>query len=183
MLIGQGAEEFSKKMGLEQVDPSYYYTEERYKEFLDAKKEDEKKEKKFGTVGAVALDKFGHIAAATSTGGMTNKKFGRVGGVPIIGAGTYANSLCGISCTGHGEFFIRAAVAHDIAAIMEYKKVSLDEAAKEVIHKKMIELGGEGGIIGVDNTGNISLIFNTEGMYRGFVKGDGKYYTSIFKDK
>ena len=177
MLIGKGAEEFAKESGLEIVDQSYFITEARYEAYLKAKAG-----KPMGTVGAVAIDKSGKIAAATSTGGMMMKKFGRVGDSPIIGAGTYANQLCGVSCTGHGEFFIREVVAYDIAAVMKYKKVTLNEAADEVVMKKLVEIGGEGGIVGVDKDGNPAMVFNSEGMFRGYVKNDGKVHVAIFKE-
>lgn len=139
--------------------------------------------KKFGTVGAVALDKNGNLAAATSTGGMTNKKFGRVGDSPIIGAGTYANNkTCAVSCTGHGEYFIRNVVAYDISALMEYKGMTLEQAAGEVIMKKLKTQGGEGGLIALDSKGNISMVFTTAGMYRGYMKKDGTSEVKIFKE-
>ncbi|PCH64869.1 MAG: beta-aspartyl-peptidase [Bacteroidetes bacterium] len=138
---------------------------------------------KYGTVGAVALDKYGNIAAGTSTGGMTNKMYGRVGDSPIIGAGTYANNnTCAVSCTGHGEYFIRSVVAYDISALMEYKNMTVKEAADEVIHKKLPELGGSGGVIAVDAKGNFTMPFNTEGMYRGVVKENGKIEVFIYKE-
>ena len=141
-------------------------------------------DKKFGTVGAVALDKFGNIAAGTSTGGMTNKKYGRVGDSPIIGAGTYANNkTCAVSCTGHGEYFIRSVVAYDISAFMEYKGKTLKQAANEVVMKKLKAIGGEGGLIAIDAKGNIVLPFNTAGMYRGFMKGHGEIKIDIYKKK
>ena len=128
-------------------------------------------EKKFGTVGAVALDQNGNIAAATSTGGMTNKRFGRIGDTPIIGAGTYANNkTCAVSCTGHGEFFMRAVVAYDVSCLMEYKNLSLKQACEFVVHDKLKKLGGEGGLIAVDANGNIELVFNSQGMYRASMK-------------
>jgi L-asparaginase / beta-aspartyl-peptidase len=139
-------------------------------------------ERKFGTVGAVALDKNGNLAAATSTGGMTNKKYGRIGDTPIIGGGTYANNAtCAVSCTGHGEFFIRATVAHDISALMEYKNLSLKDASELVVMKKLTKLGGSGGVIAVDAKGNISMPFNSEGMYRGSISLDGTVSVEIFK--
>ncbi|HET7178543.1 MAG TPA: isoaspartyl peptidase/L-asparaginase, partial [Chryseosolibacter sp.] len=139
------------------------------------------KQKKFGTVGAVALDKFGNIAAGTSTGGMSDKRYGRVGDSPIIGAGTYANNAtCGVSCTGWGEYFIRLSVAHDISALMEYGRLSLQEAADSVIMKKLPRLGGDGGIIALDHNGNISMTFNTEGMYRGYIKAGGEAKTFLY---
>ena len=143
----------------------------------------EKIDSKYGTVGAVALDKYGNLAAGTSTGGMTNKMYGRVGDSPIIGAGTYANNnTCAVSCTGHGEYFIRSVVAYDIGALMEYKNMTVKEAADEVIHRKLPKLGGSGGVIAVDIKGNFTMPFNTEGMYRGFVKEDGKVEVFIYKE-
>lgn len=172
------------------VDPQYFITPER-KRALERAKQSEKnagmslnedRSYKYGTVGAVALDKHGNLAAATSTGGMTNKKWGRVGDAPIIGAGTYANNdTAAISATGWGEFFIRSVVAHDISALIEYKGLSSDEAAQTVINK-VGKLGGDGGVIVIDRQGNISLPFNSEGMYRAWIKGDGKPETRIFKD-
>lgn len=139
--------------------------------------------KKFGTVGCVALDKYGNLAAGTSTGGMTNKRYGRIGDAPIIGAGTYANNAtCAVSATGHGEYFIRSVVAHDISALMEYKGMSLTDASNEVVMKKLVERGGEGGVIAVDRNGNIAMPFNSEGMYRGYIKSDGKREILIYKD-
>ena len=192
MLAGRGAELFAKSQGLELVDSSYFYTKKRYDQLQQVKQREidhgsifELKEKyKFGTVGAVALDQEGNIAAGTSTGGMTNKKYGRIGDSPIIGAGTYANNAtCGISATGHGEYFIRAVVAHDISAMMEYKELSLQEAADKVIHEKLMDLGGEGGIVGLDADGNIVMSFNSNGMFRGFIKKENEPQTFIFKEK
>ena len=140
------------------------------------------RDKKFGTVGAVACDQQGNIAAATSTGGMTNKKYGRIGDSPIIGAGTYANNhTCGISCTGHGELFIRAVAAHDVSSLMEYKGLSLQEAMNIVVHEKLMTIGGEGGMIGVDAQGNAALVFNSQGMYRGYKNSDGENMVAIYK--
>ena len=198
MLSGKGAETFAKEQGLELVDPSYFYTERRFKALQKAK-EDEKveldhddkqaffdpfvKDSKYGTVGCVALDKDGNLAAATSTGGMTNKRWGRIGDAPIIGAGTYANNAtCAVSGTGWGEFFIRATVAHDISALMEYKGLSLEEAANEVIQKKLTQLGGDGGIVAVDKNGNMVAEFNTPGMYRAFMNDKGELIIGIYKE-
>jgi len=205
MMVGKGAVKFAKEQELEIVDSSYFYDEKRWMQWqnikgsndleLDHSEErtninrkefdaefDDENDKKFGTVGAVAIDKNGNIAAGTSTGGMTNKMYGRAGDSPIIGAGTYANDkTCGVSCTGHGEYFIRKVVAYDISALMEYKGYSLQEAADLVIHKKLKEIGGSGGIIAVDSQGNFSLTFNTEGMYRGSMKEDGKPFVGIYK--
>jgi beta-aspartyl-peptidase (threonine type) len=199
MMAGPGAELFAKQAGIEIVDPSYFYTKERWDGLQQAIKEDSTKsvldhgnkksmklgtlnpDYKFGTVGAVALDKSGNLAAGTSTGGMTNKKYGRIGDSPIIGAGTYANNqTAGISCTGWGEFYLRNVVAHDISAMMEYKKVSVAEAAKAVL-EKVGKMGGDGGLIAMDAKGNVTMPFNTEGMYRGTVTADGKIEVLIYK--
>jgi len=213
MMTGTGADLFAKEQGLEIVDPSYFYTEARYKALIKAK-ESEKVEldhteqpkekvksnpktgfndakdliftegKKFGTVGCVALDKFGNLAAGTSTGGMTNKRYGRVGDAPIIGAGTYANNAtCAVSATGHGEYFIRSVVAYDISALMEYKGLSLQKAADEVVMKKLVTIGGEGGVIALDRSGNIAMPFNSEGMYRGYIRSNGESEVLIYKDQ
>ena len=140
------------------------------------------KDKKFGTVGAVACDQNGNIAAGTSTGGMTNKKYGRIGDSPMIGAGTYANNkTCGISCTGHGEMFIQAVAAYDVSALMEYKNMSLQEAMDEVVNKKLVKLHGEGGMIGVDGKGKFAMIFNSAGMYRGARSSDGSNEVAIYR--
>ncbi|MDI9357252.1 MAG: isoaspartyl peptidase/L-asparaginase [Chitinophagaceae bacterium] len=199
MMVGNGAHLFAQKRGLEIVDPSYFYTEERFGQLQKIQKQEQppteseknnkkeegeqpRKNHKFGTVGAVALDMYGNIAAGTSTGGMTNKKYGRVGDTPIIGAGTYAdNTTCGVSSTGHGEFFIRAVVAYDISARMKYKNLSLQQAADEVVMNTLKKMGGEGGIIALDRKGNIVMVFNTEGMYRGFIKEKNKACTYIYK--
>ena len=178
MLIGKGAEEFAAINELTIVDSSYFYTEQRYQSLLKALARDNKK---YGTVGCVALDVNGDIVAGTSTGGMTNKRFNRVGDVPIIGAGTYANNkTCGVSCTGHGEFFIRYTVAHDVSALMEYGGLSLAEATKKVVQEKLVQAGGSGGLIAIDNMGNISMEFNSKGMYRGYAK-PGERYVGIFE--
>ncbi|WP_027127568.1 isoaspartyl peptidase/L-asparaginase family protein [Gelidibacter mesophilus] len=197
MLSGEGAEQFAKEQGLEIVDPSYFYTEGRFKalERVKASQENESardksafydptiKDSKFGTVGCVALDKDGNLAAGTSTGGMTNKRWGRIGDAPIIGAGTYANNAtCAVSSTGWGEYFIRAMVAHDISALMAYKGLSLKEAAKVVIQKKVPDLGGDGGIIAVDKDGHMVMEFNTEGMYRASMDASGNLTIGIYKD-
>ncbi len=193
MLAGRGAEVFAQQHGLEIVDPSYFVDSARYRQYLQRRasekvKEgasiDQNPEKKSGTVGAVALDQYGNIAAGTSTGGMSDKKFGRIGDSPIIGAGTYAkNSTCGVSGTGWGEFFIRLAVAHDISAMMEYGGLSLEQAADSVVMKKLPALGGDGGVIALDRNGNISMTFNTEGMYRGYIRAKGEAKTFIYKDE
>lgn len=193
MLAGKGAEKFAEEQKLEIVAPEYFFDSLRFRQWQKIKDSEKIKldhsddrgdmkpafdmefnpnpDNKYGTVGAVALDQNGNLAAATSTGGMTNKKFGRVGDSPIIGAGCYANNnTCAVSSTGHGEFFIRNVVAYDISALMEYKNLSLTEAAETVIHKKLTASGGTGGVIAIDTKGNIAMPFNTPGMYRGFVK-------------
>ena len=189
-LIGKGAEEFAKQNGIVFEPDEYFYSEFRYNQLLKTKKNNETAldhsvdpdEKKFGTVGAVACDANGNLAAATSTGGMTNKQFGRVGDSPIIGIGTYANNkTCAISCTGHGEPFIKAVAAYDVSCLMEYKGFSLEKAMNKVVMKKLVKIDGEGGMIGVDANGNSSLIFNSKGMYRGMRNSDGKYKVEIYR--
>lgn len=231
MMTGKGAEEFAASVGLEIVDPSYFYTESRWNALQRAIKRDSLKaeldhdgdnkqgaireksnrgktsvthqladtksnehgpmlasplknelhvDEKYGTVGAVAIDKQGHIAAGTSTGGMTNKKFGRIGDSPIIGAGTYANEQVGISCTGWGEFFIRSIAAYDIAALMDYQKLSVTDASRQVIDKIGV-LGGDGGVIALDKDGNVAMPFNTAGMYRGTITDNGEVNIEIYK--
>jgi len=178
MLAGAGAEQFGREMKLDFEDAAYFDQEWRRKQWLSVKGTDQtaldhdlNPDRKFGTVGAVAIDKDGNLAAATSTGGMTNKKYGRVGDSPIIGAGTYANNrTCAVSCTGSGEFFIRGVVAYEVSALMEFKGLSLQQACDEVIHKRILEIGGDGGLIAVDAQGNPAMVFNTAGMYRGFVR-------------
>jgi beta-aspartyl-peptidase (threonine type) len=190
LLIGQGADNFAKHIGLDMVDQSYFSTEFRMKQLQQVQQEDTvaldhnvDPDKKCGTVGAVALDMHGNVAAATSTGGMTNKKFGRVGDSSIIGAGTYANNkTCAVSGTGHGEFFIRAVVGHDISALMEYKQLTLQQAADLVVMEKLPALGGDGGVVAVDAQGNVAMPFNTEGMYRGVVHADGTMNVAIYKE-
>ncbi|MCE5347620.1 MAG: isoaspartyl peptidase/L-asparaginase [Bacteroidales bacterium] len=179
MLTGTGASQFAKEQGLEIVPPEYFFTERRYNDL----KEILKKEKN-GTVGCCALDKNGNLAAGTSTGGMANKRYNRVGDSPIIGAGTYANNItCAVSATGHGEYFIRWTVAHDISALMEYKGLSLREASEFVINDKLAKAGGSGGVICVDKTGNISMPFNSQGMFRAFATSDGKGGIFIYKEE
>ena len=169
LLAREGAEQFALLQKLDTVSPTYFFTEKRARSLERAIKEE-----KFGTVGCVALDQNGNIAAGTSTGGMTNKRWGRIGDSPIIGAGTYANNkTCGVSSTGWGEYFIRGVVAHDISAMMEYGGKSLKESANHVIHHKLTELGGSGGIIALDQKGNMVMEFNTEGMYRGYCNSEG----------
>ncbi|MEM6964917.1 MAG: isoaspartyl peptidase/L-asparaginase [Bacteroidota bacterium] len=189
LLTSKGAEQFSEEQGLEMVDPKYFYTERRWNSLQRAMKaekvelsEDEAENKKHGTVGAAALDKNGNLAAGTSTGGMTNKRYNRFGDVPIIGAGTYANNqTCAVSCTGHGEFFIRWAVAHDISAMMEYEGVDLKTAGDAVVNEKLVKVGGSGGAITVDKYGNVAMPFNSTGMYRGYLKANGERAVAIFK--
>jgi L-asparaginase / beta-aspartyl-peptidase len=191
MLIAAGAEEFARAQGIEQAAAEYFFEERRWKQFQKAKEAEKQAldhsgfggaPSKFGTVGAVALDLRGNIAAGTSTGGMTNKKFGRVGDSPIIGAGTYAdNRTCGVSCTGHGEYFIRAAAAHDISALVAYKGWTVQRATNEVIQRRVGRLGGAGGAIALDGKGNVAMSFNTPGMYRGFMKTGAEAQTFIFK--
>lgn len=182
MLFGEGAEAFAQTQGVELVDPSYFYTESRFKALQNIKKK-EQEDSKFGTVGAAALDKQGNLASGTSTGGMTNKRWNRIGDSPIIGAGTYANNAtCAVSSTGWGEFFIRGVVAYDISALMEYKGLSLDAAAEEVIMKKIPAMGGDGGIIAIDKEGNMVAKFNTEGMYRASMDAAGELIIKIYKE-
>jgi beta-aspartyl-peptidase (threonine type) len=199
-LIGQGAEEFAKQNGIAFEPDEYFFSEFRYKQLLKTKKTNETaldhnvdpdsssakatedRDKKFGTVGAVACDANGNVAAATSTGGMTNKQFGRVGDSPIIGIGTYANNkTCAVSCTGHGEPFIKAVAAYDVSCLMEYKGLSLEEAMNIVVMNKLMKIDGEGGMIGVDAKGNDAVIFNSEGMYRGFWSSDKRREVAIYK--
>tara|TARA_R100001377_G_C3185565_1_gene108400 strand:- start:124 stop:1053 length:930 start_codon:yes stop_codon:yes gene_type:complete len=188
-LAGEGAMRFAKELDYKLEDDSYFYDDFRHKQWLEIKDTDsfqldhaKKKDSKFGTVGAVACDKNGNIAAATSTGGMTNKKWGRVGDSPMVGAGNYANNkTCAISCTGSGEFFIRGVVAYDVACLIEHKNMSLQDASNEVINKRILELGGDGGLIAVDAKGNIAMPFNTEGMYRGQKSSLGVDEISIYK--
>jgi len=172
MLSGEGALAFAQAQQMPTADDDYFYVAHRYNQWQEALKEDriqlDHSDKKYSTVGAVAKDVHGHLAAATSTGGLTNKKFGRIGDSPIIGAGTYANdATCAISCTGVGELFIRSVVAHDISCLMEYKGLSLQAACDVLVHDKLLKIGGEGGLIAIDAHGNIALPFNSEGMYRG----------------
>ncbi len=193
-LAGNGAIEFAKTIDSEFEEDAYFFEQMRFDQLKQAKQSDgvfldhttdkfENGEKKFGTVGAVALDIHGNLAAGTSTGGMTNKKFGRVGDSPIIGAGTYANNeTCAISCTGHGEFFIRSVVAYDISCLMEYKGLSLKEACDFVVMDKLVKIGGEGGLIAIDKNGNIEMPFNSEGMYRAKKSEDGELFIKIYKD-
>jgi L-asparaginase / beta-aspartyl-peptidase len=222
MMAGRGAEQFARQTGLEIVDPSYFYTEDRWQSLQKTKardsgqansrfdslnkrinnsidsthekinkpksvkgalKQKENHDDKYGTVGAVALDRYGNLAAATSTGGMTNKKFGRIGDAPIIGAGTYANNnTAAISGTGWGEFYIRLVLAKSVSDMMEFGKFSLQKATDEMVMKRLPALGGDGGLIAVDKNGNIAMPFCTDGMYRGYVKNDGKKVVKIYKE-
>ncbi|MAZ72938.1 MAG: beta-aspartyl-peptidase [Flavobacteriaceae bacterium] len=189
-LAGDGAMRFARDNNYEVVPKAYFYDALRHQQWQDLKGSNAfqldhsvKKDSKFGTVGAVACDAFGNIAAATSTGGMTNKKWGRVGDSPMIGAGNYANNnTCAVSCTGSGEFFIRGVVAYDVSCLMEYKGLPLAEAASEVIQHRVLKLGGDGGLIAVDAKGNVTMPFNTEGMYRGFKKSNGEDQVLIYKE-
>lgn len=189
-LAGEGAMQFAKELDYKLEDPSYFYDEFRHKQWLEIKDTDNfqldhstKRDSKFGTVGAVACDQDGNIAAATSTGGMTNKKWGRVGDSPMIGAGNYANNkTCAVSCTGSGEYFIRGVVAYDVACLMEHKGMNVQDASNEVINKRILELGGDGGLIAVDAKGNIAMPFNTEGMYSACKSSNGMDAISIYKE-
>jgi beta-aspartyl-peptidase (threonine type) len=188
LISGEGAFEFAHQQKVELEDDHYFFDQFRYEQWKQTLGTDVYKldhsagDRKFGTVGAVALDRAGHLAAGTSTGGMTNKKWQRIGDSPIIGAGTYANdSTCAISCTGHGESFIRAVAAHDVHCLMAYKGLSLEEAVRIVVHEKLPPLDGDGGLIAVDRVGNIVLDFNCSGMYRGQVGADGVFHTAIFR--
>jgi L-asparaginase / beta-aspartyl-peptidase len=199
-MAGLGAQEFAKKINAEFMPDNYFFVQMRYDQLQQAKESDTMildhtvdktppdetpfgREKKFGTVGCIALDLHGNLAAGTSTGGMTNKKHGRVGDTPIIGAGTYANNkTCAVSCTGHGEFFIRSVVAYDISCLMDYKGLSLKKACDIVVMDKLVKIGGEGGLIALDAKGNIELPFNSEGMYRASKKEGEELFIGIYKD-
>lgn len=204
MLTREGAQAFAREQRMELVPESYFFTEHRWdalRRALEAEGrpmparpagvtgdagaealEEPAHDRKFGTVGAVALDRDGNLAAATTTGGMTNKRFGRVGDAPIIGAGTYANERCGVSATGHGEYFMRNVVAYDICARMAYLNVSIAEAARQVVMERLVQQGGEGGVIAMDAQGNYAMPFNSEGMYRGHVDADGRITIRIYRD-
>ncbi|MEI8279542.1 MAG: isoaspartyl peptidase/L-asparaginase [Bacteroidota bacterium] len=193
---GQGAAEFALNRGIEMAPDEYFFNKMRYDQWVEIRdsdfyqldhKEDNLKgplpnpDHKFGTVGAVACDEKGNIAAGTSTGGMTNKRFGRIGDSPVIGSGTYANNAtCAISCTGHGEYFLRAVVAHDISCLMEYKGLSIQEACKVVVKDKLVKMGGEGGLIAVDAKGNYDFCFNSAGMYRAMRNSEGKEVVAFY---
>jgi len=193
-LSGKGANDFAIKQGIKLEPDEYFFSQFRYDQWKAMRDSDNysldhthqrleelMKDKKMGTVGATACDAFGHIAAATSTGGMTNKKYGRIGDSPMIGAGTYANNkTCAISCTGHGEPFIRAVAAYDVSCLMEYKGMSLHEAMDLVVNDKLMKMEGEGGMIGVDSKGEVAMIFNSAGMYRGYKSSDGTERVAIY---
>ena len=184
-LSGKGAEDFAALMKIPREEADYFFNQFRYDQLMESRMTGsvqlDHNDKKFGTVGAVAIDCNGNLAAATSTGGMTNKRYNRIGDTPVIGSGTYANNkTCAISCTGHGEYFLRAVVAYDISCLMEYKGLSLREACDVVVHKKLIDMGGEGGLIAIDLHGNYALPFNSEGMYRGY-KSDNEEVVKIYK--
>ena len=180
--------DFARSMKVPFEPESYFHDDFRWNQWQEMRGSDgfqldhsAKKDEKFGTVGAVALDIKGNIAAATSTGGMTNKKFGRIGDSPIIGAGTYAhNKTCAVSCTGSGEFFIRGVVAYDVSCLMEYKGLSLQAACDEVVQRRLMEIGGDGGLVALDAAGNIALVFNTEGMYRACRDSAGRNEVGIY---
>ena len=186
LLYGKGAEEFARLMNLPFENSDYFFDQFRYDQLKEIQNTDTFKldhsDKKFGTVGAVALDINGNLAAATSTGGMTNKRFNRIGDSPIIGSGTYANNkTCAVSCTGHGEFFIRAVVAYDVSCLMEYKGLNLNDACNEVVKHKLVKLGGEGGLIAINSDGECILSFNSEGMYRAWKDASGNGGVEIYK--
>jgi beta-aspartyl-peptidase (threonine type) len=179
LLSGAGASRFVASQGVEIVDSNYFYTERRWNQLQQQLKKAQVE--KYGTVGCVALDRHGNLAAGTSTGGMTNKRYGRIGDSPIIGAGNYANNnSCAVSATGHGEFFIRYTVAHDISAMMQYRGLSVQEAASKVIQEKLMEAGGKGGVICVDKQGNIAMEFNTSGMLRAWATSYGVKEVRVF---
>lgn len=197
LISGKGAGEFALKQGIKMMPDEYFFNKQRYDQWVEIRDSDftqldhkgdnlkgapnTKSDYKFGTVGAVACDTRGNLAAGTSTGGMTNKRFGRIGDSPIIGAGTYANNkTCAISCTGHGEYFLRAVVAYDVSCLMEYKGLSLHDACNMVIKEKLLRLGGEGGLIAVDANGNHEFCFNSAGMYRAVRNSDGNMEVSFY---
>ena len=196
-LSGKGANEFAMMLGIKLEPDEYFFSQFRYDQWKAVRDsdnysldhnhdrvEDLMKDKEFGTVGATACDRDGNIAAATSTGGMTNKKYGRIGDSPMIGVGTYANNkTCAISCTGHGEMFIRTVAAYDVSCLMEYKGMSLKEAMNIVVNEKLVKIGGEGGMIGVDGQGNSAMLFNSAGMYRGLRDSDGVNLVAIYRQE
>jgi beta-aspartyl-peptidase (threonine type) len=184
-LSGKGAEEFAVKKNIQMENDDYFFDKFRYDQLIEIRGKGtvqlDHSDKKFGTVGAVATDVHGNLAAATSTGGMTNKHYNRIGDTPMIGSGNYANNnTCAVSCTGHGEYFIRAVVAYDVSCLMEYKGLSLKDACNQVVHDKLLKIGGEGGLVAVDRNGNYELVFNSEGMYRGF-KNETEENVMIYK--
>ena len=193
-MAGAGAEQFGEQHGVEMVPEEYFFTQRRWDSLQRAKAEENgdmaaasggpwnSNTRKFGTVGAVALDQQGNLAAGTSTGGMTNKKWGRIGDAPVIGAGTYAGANCGVSATGHGEYFIRSVVAYDICAISKYEGIPIQDAADAVVMEKLVEFGGEGGVIAMDSLGNVAMPFNSTGMYRGYMGKDGVVFVEIYRD-
>lgn len=191
-LSGEGAKEFAESRGIAIEPDEYFYTQQRFDQLQSIRDTDKFQldhsdqavhEKKFGTVGAVACDRNGNIAAATSTGGMTNKRFGRIGDTPIIGSGTYANNkTCAVSCTGHGEVFIRAVAAYDVSCLMEYYGMTLQQACDEVVMKKLMAMEGDGGLIAVDASGNTAMVFNSEGMYRGLKTSEGVNRIAIYAE-
>lgn len=191
LLTGKGAEQFAIERGLDTVDNKYFYTKDRWERLQRVQTNENKStgmrdaqypDHKFGTVGCVVLDRAGNLVAGTSTGGMTNKRYNRIGDSPIIGAGTYANNeTCAVSCTGHGEYFIRYQVAYDISALMDYKGFTLDQAANYVVHTKLKAAGGLGGVVAVDKNGNVAMPFNTPGMYRGYAKPNGERVVELYK--
>ncbi len=189
-LAGEGAMEFANRLGYAMEEEAYFFDEFRHQQWLEIKDTDQfqldhslRKDSKFGTVGAVACDQMGNVAAATSTGGMTNKRYGRIGDSPLIGCGNYAdNKTCAVSCTGSGEYFIRSVIAYDLASLMEHTGMGLEEAAQKVVHERMTRLGGDGGLIAVDAQGNLSMPFNTEGMYRACIDNEGRFEISIYGD-
>lgn len=184
-LSGNGASEFAKKQGLKMVRNKYFYTKQRHDSLIELKKKERERSKNdnMGTVGCAVLDSYGNLCAGTSTGGMNNKKYGRIGDAPVIGAGTYANNrTCAVSCTGHGEYYIRLGFARDISALVEYKNMNVSQACGEEI-RKLTELGGTGGVIAIDTNANIAMEFNTNGMFRGYIKSSGEKDIAIFKEK
>lgn len=196
MLVGDGAVNFAREQGLQFEDSAYFFTQERWDELKRTQEKEKEIQKEYGsmafphthlgTVGAVALDKHGNLAAATSTGGLTNKRWGRVGDSPLIGAGTYAdNATCAVSCTGRGEVFIRSAAAHEVSALMRYQQLSVEKAAQRVVHEELVKLGGEGtgGLIALDRRGRFAMECNTPGMYRGYIAADGKAHTFLYRDE
>jgi L-asparaginase / beta-aspartyl-peptidase len=188
LLCGSGAEEFAREVDSEFAPPEYFFDAFRYEQLLEARREnvvrlDHSSVNKIGTVGAVACDALGHLAAATSTGGMTNKRFGRIGDTALIGAGIYADDrTCAVSCTGHGEFFMRAVAAYDVACLMKYKGLTLQEACEQTINQTLREMGGEGGLVAVDRMGNVALTFNSEGMYRAWITSEQKTQVAIYRE-